>query len=268
MKSLLLSLLLTGFVFFSFMSLIDQNTQSWLNKIPTWTAYPVIIILAIAYLTALYWGVTGIIQEQRLANGFGILLSLLGIGLFLVGFTMELGKNKEKVGQFDHQLTPENINDINALQAILEQAKLSKNDIKLLTYWDLPQSEAKLAVCIQKGHIIGISLKNVALTDVSYLSNLPALASVTINKCKLKNIKNLRLLRADRLNLNNNLLENLTGIEAPNVKWLDVENNNLSSLIGIENLPQAQYFNFAGNTITDFSAAKKHSFLNHLAIKR
>ena len=75
---------------------------------------------------------------------------------------------------------------------------------------------------------------------------------------------NLILPKAERLNLNNNLLSNLLGIDAPKVKWLDVENNKLESLKGIENIPNAMYFNYAGNSITDFSATINHSFLNNL----
>lgn len=268
MKSLILSLILTGFVFYAFMTLIDSNNQTWVSKIPVSIGYLLIIGLGIAYLTALYWGITGIMQGQRLANLGGVLLSLLGVGLFAFGFSMEMGKGKAKSGQFDTTLTTENTKDIEALKPILEQANLKPSDIKMLTYWDLLQSQSKLAVCMQKGRVIGLSIKNVKLQDVSCISKLSELSSLTLNSCEIKAIKNLQLPHAERLNLNNNLLENLTGIEAPNVKWLDVENNKLGSFEGIENLPQTQYFNYGGNSVTDYSALQNHPFLNQLASKK
>lgn len=265
MKSLILSFLLTGFIFFAFMGLIDSNNQKWVSKIPQSVSYLLLFAFGIAYLLAFSWGIKGIMQGQRIANFFGILLSLLGIGLFWFGFSME--KSKAKVGQFDTKLSTENIKDIDALQPILEQAHLQPSAIKMLAYWDLFHSQDSIAICMQKGRIIGINIQKLALNDVSCLSRLSELSSVTINFCGLSNIKNLRLLRAERLNLNNNLLENLTGIDAPKVKWLDIENNKLTTLNGIEGLPQAQYFNYGGNMITDFSAVHKHPFLKHLIIK-
>lgn len=268
MKSLLLSFILTCFITYSFMSLIDSNAQSWVSKLPNWSAFPIITLLGIAYLIALYWGVTGIMREQRVANGLGIFLSLCGIGLFWFGMMMEAGKSKAKEGQFDYVLAPQNLKDIEALQPILEQGNLKPEDIKMLAYWDLFKSQDTVAICMQKGRIIGINIKNIKINDISCLEKLPQLSSLTLNNCGLSEIKNLDLPKAERLNLNNNSLENLTGINAPMVKWLDVENNQLSSLGGIEKLPQAQYFNYSGNEITDYSAAKNHPFLNHLITKK
>lgn len=266
MKSLILSLLLTFFIAYSFISALDPNAQSWLSKLPLWSLYPILIVLGIAYLLALYWGVTGIIQGQRLANGIGILFSFFGIGLFWFGISMEMNKGKAAKGQFDYALTAQNMMDIDALQPILDQAHLPKGDIIMLTYWDLFKSEDKIAVCMQKGQIIGLSVKNVNLSDISCIAKLGALSSLTLDNCALTKIENLLLLKAERLNLNNNQLKNLSGLNAPKVKYLDVENNQLISLEGIENLPQAQYVNFQGNPITDFSAAKNHAFLQYLSI--
>lgn len=150
------------------------------------------------------------------------------------------------------------------LQPILDQCHLAKNSIKMVEYWNLFSSNDTISICMNKNKIIGLSIKNVVITDVSCISKLDNLSSLTINNCGLIKIVNLILPKAERLNLNNNLLSNLLGIDAPKVKWLDVENNKLESLKGIENIPNAMYFNYAGNSITDFSATINHSFLNNL----
>lgn len=264
MKSLLFASILTCFTAYLFMSLIDTNNQHWLLKIPSWFGFPIIITICVAYLIALFFGVKGIFQEQRFANAIGILLSVFGIILFVLIISMQIGKNKARKGQFDYIITAENSTEISMLQPILDQCHLAKNSIKMVEYWNLFSSNDTISICMNKNKIIGLSIKNVVITDVSCISKLDNLSSLTINNCGLIKIENLILPKAERLNLNNNLLSNLLGIDAPKVKWLDVENNKLESLKGIENIPNAMYFNYAGNSITDFSATINHSFLNNL----
>jgi hypothetical protein len=264
MKSLLLSLFLTIFVGYIFASLIDPNTSSWFSKLPTWAIYPFAIVMCIAYLVALYWGFTGIMQGQRLANFFGIMLCLMGLGLFVYALMMSAGKGQAKDGQFEYALNAQSA-DTEAIKPILSQANLQEKDIAFVDFWNLSSSQAKFSVCVQKGEIIGMSIKNATLSDVSSLSNLHALSQLSLNHCGLTKIENLNLVKAERLNLDDNSLENLTGINAPKVKWLDVKNNKLSSLEGIQNLPEARYFNYGGNEIKDFSAAKGHQFLDNLS---
>lgn len=94
MKSLVLSLLLTGFIFYAFINFIELNNQTWVSKISSSVEYILIIGLGIGYLVAFYWGVSGIINEQPIANFLGTLLSLFGIGLFLLGYSTETEKEK------------------------------------------------------------------------------------------------------------------------------------------------------------------------------
>ncbi len=96
MKSLVLSLLLTGFIFYAFINFIELNNQTWVSKVSSSVEYILIIGLGIGYLVAFYWGVSGIINGQRIANFFGTLLSLFGIGLFLFGYSTETEKQKRK----------------------------------------------------------------------------------------------------------------------------------------------------------------------------
>jgi hypothetical protein len=257
MKSLIISLILSFFVGFSFMSLIDPNSQSWVSKLPTWMIYPVVIALIIGYLITLYWGFSGMWHTQRLANFGGFILSVLGLGIIGAGFYMQMGNDTAKEGQFEYSQTAENLREIALLKPILEQAKLKESDIKMLTYWHLIQSKDGIAICMQQGKIIGLNIKNISLKDVSCISKLSNLASLTLNNCDLTKIENLNLPKAERLNLNNNKLTNLTGIVAPKVKWLDLDYNQLNTWEGIANLPQAQYVSYAGNAITDFPRGKK-----------
>ncbi len=257
MKSLLLSLIISTLVAFSFMSLMDPNSQNWVSKLPNWIIYPIIIAVLIGYLIGLYWGFSGMWHTERLKNFFGFLISCCGLGVIGLGFYMQMGKSMAKEGQFDYTQTTQNSTEVEMLQPILEQVHLKQSNIKMLTYWDLLTSTDTIALCMQQGNIIGLSINHVTLTDVSCISKLPKLSALKLNHCGLTKIENLNLPHAERLNLNNNLLKNLTGIIAPNVKWLDVENNQLNSWEGVKNLPQAQYVNYAGNAITDFPRARK-----------
>jgi hypothetical protein len=268
MKSLLISLALMGFVFYGFMTLIDSNSRSEVSQIPGWTIYPILYSIGAGYLLALYLGVVGITQQQRLANGAGILVSLVGLGLIGAGVLMVSRQGEAAEGQFDYEWNAKNSADLALIQPILDQAHLDKSNIKLLTFWDLTQSDAPIAACVQKGHIIGFRVQNMPLTDVSCFSKLPQLAALSLIKCNLNQPPNLNLPRAERLTLNHNNLTDLSGIVAPNVKWLSVENNQLRTLSGVENLPQAQYVSFAKNPrLIDYSAAQNHPQLSALAAK-
>jgi hypothetical protein len=137
MKSLVLSTILTTLVALTFMSLIDSNSQSWVTKLPSWTAIPMVVTLIIAYLIALYWGFFGMWHTQKLANFFGFLLSLAGLGIMGFGVYMQMAKSTATEGQFEYSQTAENSSEIKILQPIFEQTKLKQSDVKMLTYWEL-----------------------------------------------------------------------------------------------------------------------------------
>ncbi|MBK9736983.1 MAG: hypothetical protein IPO92_19340 [Saprospiraceae bacterium] len=267
MKSLLLSLAVTGILGYIFATLMDQNANSWLLKLPTWVAYILMVLCIIAYILTLYLGLTKIIYGQRLANLGGIVLSVFGICLFVMIILMEKGQNKAKPGQLDFAFA-KGSEDLASIQPILTQTKLTILDIKFVSFWELLNSNDLITVCLQKGNIIGLSIKKSQLSDIACLSKLEKLSALIINDCGLSKIENLHLPKAERLNLNNNNLNDLMGIVAPKVKWLDVENNKLCNLQGIQNLPKAQYFNYQGNKIIDYSATHDHAFLNNLSANK
>ena len=96
---------------------------------------------------------------------------------------------------------------------------------------------------------------------------MTGLRALVLNHCQLKSIENLKLPEAQRLNLKDNLLEDLQGIEAPKVRWLDLNHNPLKCFAGIENMPEAEFLSCEGNTAVDRSALANHRFLRTLIEK-
>lgn len=267
MRSLLLSVVLSGLVFYALATMLDTKNQTWLSKLPTTWGYLLSVVICLGYLLSLYWGFSRIGYEQRVANFSGILLSLCGLGCFLAAYFFAAGKNEAHADQFDREWLQEGSKDFVSLQAILRQLDRKPGDVKLLTYWNLLQSKDQIAVCSQQGEVIGLAIHDVKMYDLSVVSRLTGLRALILNNCQITNLKDLKLPQAERLNLNNNLLTDLQGIEAPKVKWLDLGNNPLRSFKGIENLPVAQYFTCEGIPQADRSALANHPFLATLNTK-
>lgn len=166
MRSLLLSIVLSGLVFYALATMLDSKNQNWLAKLPPSLGTVSIIGLCLGYLVALYWGFSRIGHEQRIANFVGIVFSLGGLSFFIAGFAFANGKNEATTNQFDQTFLDKSSRDFEALQSILKQTNVNKSDVKLLTYWDLLQAKDQMAICLQNGQVIGLAINKVKMDDL------------------------------------------------------------------------------------------------------
>lgn len=97
------------------------------------------------------------------------------------------------------------------------------------------------------------------LDNISLLSNLKELQSITIENKKISDIsslaslKKIQVLSLDGNNIDNlNVIKNLTSL-----KVLRIANNKIKSLDGIENLVNLEQISFAGNSICNITPLKK-----------
>ena len=93
-KSLLLSFCLTALLGYA-LTLGLTNPNSFVKKLPDWTAIPMLTGIFILYLLAAWWAFRGFGEHKitaLLSPGF----CAFGIGLYVVGFVMETGNRSIK----------------------------------------------------------------------------------------------------------------------------------------------------------------------------
>ncbi len=238
MKSFVLSFLLTAFIFIYFMCLFDAKVNAYIRKLPDLFFIVTVALLFIGYIIALYWGITGIVKGERIFNFMGIGLSLIGLGLYWLAYMTNKGNGKEAEGQFEHDVTRIEAGQQATVYALLKQTNTSVSDVQFVAYWGMNKNPADFVLCVQKGNIIALQIKNKALPDVQSISQLKQLTWLVLEHCGLKSMEGLHLPQLQRLSVDHNLLTNLNGFEnSPNVAWL----------------------NFSNNPITDSSALKSFS---------
>ena len=237
MKSFILSAILMVIVCVSVMGIFENNrlTASF-KTLPTWVGIVFIILLFLGFLLSLYWGITGVIKGQRLLNIMGIVISLVGLGIYTVGYLMEAGQGRESAGQFDHSFNKIEARQQTVLYEFLKQTNTKPGDAQLVAYWKMYKNPGGFVLCVQGGNIIGLQVKNKTVTDLSVVSKLNYLNWLVLENCGLKNIELLNL---------------------PALQRLAVNNNQLVSLAGIENSPQLSWLNFRNNPVLDSSALKQ-----------
>lgn len=95
-RSLLLSLTLTGFLGYSFtVGLTDPN--SLLKKIPEWVTLALLVIFFFLYLLATWWAFKGF-SDHKITAILSMGFCAFGLGLYALAFTMELGKEGQHRG--------------------------------------------------------------------------------------------------------------------------------------------------------------------------
>src|SRR6218665_1246660 len=243
-KSFFLSLLLT--IFFGYSFTIGITTKgSFIQKVPEWGGFIILIAGGILYLLAFWWGIRGF-PQHKLLSILSLLLSGFGLACYALVISMELNRGKPSPGQFDYDLTQIPAQEQAAIRSLAKQTGTPEKEIRITEYWKL--QESPMAICIQKGHIIGVGVTDKPITDVSVLSPLPELNGLYLRGAHLKDLSDLKSPKLYRLELQNNEFTDLTSFSGiPNVEWLFVDNNHLKTLEGIEQMPKLKEKSFSGN---------------------
>lgn len=243
-KSFFISLVLS--IFFGYCFTIGITTKdSFLNKIPDWGGFTILIAGGILYVLAFWWGLRGFPQHKFLSL---LSLGMSGFGLmaYAVVIYMEFNRGKPSPGQFDYDLAKLPAQEQAAIRSLAKQTGTPENEIHATEYWKL--RDFPMAICIQKGHVMGVGVTDKAITDVSVLSALPELNGLYLRGTHLKDLSDLKSPKLDRLELQQNEFTDLTSFSGlPNVEWLFVDNNQLKTLDGIEQMPKLKEKSFSGN---------------------
>ncbi|MBA4850818.1 hypothetical protein [Emticicia sp. BO119] len=243
-KSFFLSLVLTLFLGYSLT--VGLTTKgSFLYKIPDWGGYILLITTGILYILAFWWGIRGFLEHKFLSL-ISLGLSGFGIACYALFISMEIDRGKPSPRQFEYDLSEIPAQEQAAILSFAKQTRTPESEIRLTEYWKL--QNFPLAVCIQKGHVIGVGLTDKPITDISILSSLSELNRLYLKGAHLKDLSDLQLPKLYRLELQNNEFSDLTSFSGiPNVEWLFVQNNKLRTLKGIEQMPKLKEKIFSGN---------------------
>ncbi|RFS16347.1 leucine-rich repeat domain-containing protein [Emticicia sp. C21] len=243
-KSFFISLILT--IFFGYSFTIGLTTKdSFLQKIPDWGGFTILIGGGMLYILAFWWGLRGF-PQHKLLSLMSLGMSGFGLACYAVVISMQLGKGKPYKGQFDYDLSKIPAKEQAAVRSLAKQIGVPENEIHATEYWKL--REFPMAICIQKGHVIGVNVNDKAITDVSVLSALPELSGLYLKGTHLKDLSDLQSPKLNRLELQQNDFTDLTSFSGlPNVEWLFIDNNQLKTLEGIEQMPKLKEKSFSGN---------------------
>ena len=246
MKSLTLSFLLTAAMCIYFMFILDPKFSGKVRTVPNWILVVVLVIIFAGYLLALYWGIAGMLKQQRIFNLLGIGFSLFGIGIYIFFFLLSSGKGKENKGQFDHELSKIEAIQRIAVDNLLAQTHTKAEDVKMVAFWNMHENPDEFVLCVQKGNVIALQVKNKPVTDLVIVSKLHNLNWLSLENCDLKAIAALHL---------------------PKLEHLSVGDNQLLSLDGLQNSPLVYWLNFKGNPVTDSAALKSLTNKNVYIVK-
>lgn len=236
MKSFLLSIVPTIIIVVFIMSVFDQKVPAIINRLPGQFFILFILLSVAVYLLAAYWGIKGISKGNFFFNIAGLFISIAGIAAFAMAYQMSAGKGAASPGQFDHAFSDIEPAQQQALTALAAQTATPLQDISMVAYWKMHKNPANFSVCIQKGNIIALQVKNKPLKDLQTLSAFGHLNWLVLDNCNITSLSTLNL---------------------PLLQRLDVGNNQLNNLDGIQHSPQIEWLNFAGNPVSDSSALKE-----------
>ncbi len=232
-KSLLLSFCLTAFLGYALtVGLTDPNSP--LKKMPEWTAIPMLVVLFALYVLAAWWGFKGF-GEHKITALLSLGFCAFGLGLYALGFVMEIGNGKATPGQFDYDFSRLDPAEQAALAQIVQNAGLQIQDATFSEYWRMAEEAAGFRICVQKGHVIALHFTGKPVPDLAPFSKLPQLSYLYLDNCGLNDMTALHSEKIDRLELPNNQISDLNTLSGcPNLGWLTLRNNQLSSEAGIE----------------------------------
>lgn len=249
-KSLLLSMVLTvcvGYVF----TFGVTNPDSFLKKLPNWTAIPILAGIFVLYLLATVWAFKGFGAHKMVAL-FSMGFCTLGLGVYVIGFLMKIGNGRAMPGQYDYNFSRLDPAEKAVLSQIVQNANLTLENAVFTEHWRVTEKSPGFRVCIQKGHITAINFSGNPITDLSLFSRLPKLGDLYLNQCGLADLTLLKSEKLDRLELADNHVSDLKTLAGcPNLRWLVLKNNQLSSTEGIELFKNLVSIDLSGNPVSN-----------------
>ena len=199
------------------------------------------------YLLAAWWAIKGF-GDHKIAALFSLGLCLFGIGLYVLGFSMEMGRGKATPGQYDYDFSRLDPAEKAALTQIVQNAGLTLQDATFTEHWQLAEPAAGFRVCVQKGHVTALHFSGKTISDLTPFSQLPQLGDLYLNNCGLHDMSALRSEKLDRLELADNRISDLRTLAGcPNLRWLVLRNNQLSSDEGLDRFTQLVSKDLSGN---------------------
>jgi len=226
------------------------SPNSLVKKMPDSVTIPMIVVIFLLYLLASWWGFQGF-SEHKLVAMLSLGLCTLGLGLYLIGFLMEIGKDKALPRQYDYSFSRLDPAEKAALTEIVQGVGLTLADATFSEHWHMAETAPAFRVCVQKGHVTALHFSGKKIADLAPFSQLPKLGDLYLKHCGLSDLSALRCQKLDRLDLSDNQISDLKTLAGcPNVRWLFLKNNPLKSLDGIELLPQLLSKDFSEHAVS------------------
>ncbi len=245
-RSLLLSLAVTAILGCSFTLGLTDPT-SFLKKIPDWLGIPLMLGCGLLYLLAAWWAFRGF-SEHKITALLSLSFCALGLGMYALGFTMELGKDKAATGQYAYDFGALDPAEKSVVAQLAQEAGLGLSHAVFTEHWHLADSSDGFRICVQQGHVTALNVSNHPVRDLTLLSQLPKLGDLYLKNCGLSDLNALRLSRLERLDVSNNQLRDLNTLRGcPNLRWLVASHNRLQSIEGIEHFKELISTDFRGN---------------------
>ncbi|MEO7177116.1 MAG: hypothetical protein ABIS69_05045 [Sediminibacterium sp.] len=245
-KSLLLSILLT-FILGYAITIGITTPNSLIKKIPEWAAFPLLGLIFLLYLLAGWWAIKGF-GDHKIAALISMGFCILGIGLYAVGFAMEMGSGKAKPGQYDYDFSQLDATEKDAITQITANAGLTLQDATFSEHWHMKENAEGFRTCVQKGHVKALRFSGKKIPDLSLFSRFPQLGDLYLVDCGLTDMSDLQAPQIKRLDVSNNRITDLKTLRGcPNVAWLFVQNNHLQSDAGIELFTKLVSQDLSGN---------------------
>lgn len=257
-RSLLLSLAVTGLLGYSLtVGLTDPN--SILKKIPDWLGITLFLGCGVLYLLATRWAFRGFSEHKIIA-----LLSMgfcaLGLGMYTLSFSMELGNGKATKGQYEYDFATLDPTEKAAVAQLAQEAGLGLSNAVFTEHWHLSESTAAestaadstsgFRICVQKGHVTALNLSNHPVQNLSLFSRLPSLGDLYLKNCGLSDLSGLQSDELDRLDVSDNQIIDLKTLSGcPNLRWLFAANNRLKSTVGLVQFRQLISTDSTGNPV-------------------
>jgi Leucine-rich repeat (LRR) protein len=251
-RSLLLSLALTGFLGYAFtVGLTDPN--SFLKKIPDWLSIPMFLGCFPLYLLATWWAFKGFSDHKLMAlSSMGF--CVFGLGLYATVFLMEIGQGKPTAGQYEYDFTTLDPTEKALVAQIAHDAGLGLQNAVFTEHWHVGEATKAtdtlngFQICVQKGHVTALNLSNHPVRRLTPFSQLPQLGDLYLRNCGLSDMSGLQSIKLGRLDISDNQITDLKTLRGcPNIQWLFAMNNQLKTTDGLAQFKGIVSSDFRGN---------------------